>query len=327
MVARGRGRRRVAARSAGVPELRRGDVGAGERRGSDRPRRSCLAPQLMPASTVLEIERELAELRDEASAPGQAPNQRTSVMTHLAWVPEEWEDAAEKTLAGLAEQHPSRTILLFPRPDEDDELELDASVQCFAFGDRAVCAVVIRVRLGGERSRHPASVVVPLLIADLPVFVRWRGMPEFGDVFDEIVDVVDRLIVDSTEWPDEKLEHAYHELAQRFGRTVSSDIAWERTERWRRELADAWPFEAREISVTATRAQALLLAGWLRSRLGHAVAVEHDRADVLTSVYVDGKAIEAPPGEPPPSSELLSDQLERFTRDPIYEAAVRAAAE
>jgi glucose-6-phosphate dehydrogenase assembly protein OpcA len=281
----------------------------------------------MSASTVLQIERELAELRDASSAQDQAPNQRTSVMTHLAWVPEEWEDAAEKTLAGLAEQHPSRTILLFPRPDDDDELDMDASVQCFSFGDRAVCAEVIRVRLCGDRTRHPASVVVPLLIADLPVFVRWRGMPEFGDVFDEIVDVVDRLIVDSTEWPSDALSHGYGELAKRCDRTVISDIAWERTERWRRELAGAWPFEAREISVKATRAQALLLKGWLQSRLGHDVKLEHEPAQVLTGVYVDGKAIEAPPGEPPPSSELLSDQLERFTRDPVYEAAVRAAAE
>jgi len=78
--------------------------------------------------------------------------------------------------------------------------------------------------------------------------------------------------------------------------------------------------------VQATRAQALLLTGWLCSRLGHDVALEHEPADVLTSVYVDGKTIDAPPGEPPPPSELLSDQLERFTRDPIYEDAVRAAA-
>src|SRR3954468_5098370 len=170
----------------------------------------------MAASSVLEIERELAALRDASSAPGQAPNQRTSVMTHLAWVPGEWEDAAEKTLAGLAEQHPSRTILLFPRPDEDDELEMDASVQCFAFGETAVCAEVIRVRLCGGRARHPASVVVPLLIADLPVFCRWRGMPAFDDGFDELVDVVERLIVDSTEWPSDTLSQGYGELAERF---------------------------------------------------------------------------------------------------------------
>jgi glucose-6-phosphate dehydrogenase assembly protein OpcA len=277
-------------------------------------------------SSISELERNLAELRDASSAPGQGPIQRTSVMTHLAWVPAEWEEAAERTLAGLAEQHPSRTILLFPRPEDDDALDMDASVQCFAFGERAVCAEVIRVHLCGARARHPASVVVPLLIADVPVFCRWRGVPEFDEVFDQVVDVVDRLIVDSTEWPSDTLSQGYGELAKRFDRTGVSDIAWERTERWRRELAVAWPFDAREISVKATRAQALLLAGWLRSRLGHDVALEHEPADVLTSVYVDGKPIDAPPGEPPPPSELLSHQLDRFTRDPIYEASVLAAA-
>jgi len=278
------------------------------------------------ATSVVEIERDLAELRNASGPPGEGPAQRTSVMTHLAWVPPDWAEAAERTLAGLAEQHPSRTILLFPRPEDDDGLDLDASVQCFTFGEQAVCAEVIRVQLCGERAKHPASVVVPLLIADLPVFCRWRGVPVFDDVFDELVDVVDRLIVDSTEWPSDTLSQSYGELARRFDATAVSDIAWERTERWRRELAAAWPFEGREISVTATRAQAVLLAGWLRSRLGHDVALEHEPADVLTSVYVDGKTIDAPPGEPPPPSELLSDQLERFTRDPIYEAAVRAAA-
>ena len=31
-----------------------------------------------------------------------------------------------------------------------------------------------------------------------------------------------------------------------------------------------------------------------------------------------------PPGNPPSSSELLSDELERYARDPVYEAAVAA---
>ena len=279
----------------------------------------------MPSS-VLEVERELAGLRDASTQEGQPPNQRTSVMTHLAWVPADWEEAAERTLAGLAEQHPSRTIILFPRPENDDGLDMDASVQCFAFGKQAVCAEVIRVRLCGETAKHPASVVVPLLVADLPVFCRWRGRPEFDEVFDELVGVADRLIVDSTEWPSDTLSRSYGELARRFDRTAVSDIAWERTERWRREIAAAWPFEGRELSVTATRAQALLLAGWLRSRLGHDVELEHEPAEILTGVYVDGRQVDAPVGEPPPPSDLLSHQLDRFTRDPIYEAAARAAA-
>jgi glucose-6-phosphate dehydrogenase assembly protein OpcA len=276
------------------------------------------------AASVEEIERELAELRESSTEPGRSPTLRTSVMTHLAWVPEAWAEAAELTLAGLAERHPSRTILLFPHSG-DNSFEAEASLQCFPYGDRAVCAEVIRVHLGGERAQHPASVVMPMLVADLPVFCRWRGQPPFDEVFDELIGVVDRLIVDSTEW-DRELGPPYGELAMRFDRVAVSDIAWERTERWRRMLAAAWPFEAQSIRVHGTRAQAALLGGWLCSRLGHDVGVEHEQADVLTAVSVDGEPIDAPPGEPPPPSDLLSDQLDQFGRDRIYEDAVRAAA-
>ena len=275
------------------------------------------------ASSVLEIERELAELRDAATEPGQPPNLRTSVMTHIAWVPENWHEAAETTLAGLAERHPSRTILVFPHSG-DDELDADASLQCFPYGDKSVCAEVIRIRLGGAPASHPASVVMPLLVADLPVFARWRGRPGFDEPFEELVGLVDRLIVDSTEW-GEDLESAYGRLAEYFDRTAISDIAWARTERWRRMLAQAWPFECERIRVRATRAQALLLVGWLRSRLGHDVELAHEEADVLTGVSVDGEPIDAPPGEAPAPSDLLSDELDRFTHDRIYEDAVRAA--
>ena len=205
-------------------------------------------------------------------------------MTHLAWVPEEWEDAAEETLAGLAERHPSRTILLFPRPDDDDALEHGrARSSASPFGDQSVCAEVIRVRLCGERARHPASVVCRCSIPTCRSSCAGAGCRGSTTCSTSSSDVVDRLIVDSTEWPSD----SFVSSAMRSSRSGStapsiSDIAWERTERWRRELALAWPFEAREISVTATRAQALLLAGWLRSRLGHDVEVEHEPADSLT---------------------------------------------
>jgi glucose-6-phosphate dehydrogenase assembly protein OpcA len=277
------------------------------------------------ASSVAGIERDLAELRDSASAPGQAPNLRTSVMTHVAWVPEEWEERAERTLAGLAERHPSRTILLFPRPDDADGLEFAGSVQCFAYGDRSVCAEVIRARLGGSRARHPASVVLPLLVADLPVFCRWRGLPKFDEVFDEMADLVDRLIVDSTEWPG--LPEPYAGLAEVFDRVVVSDIAWARTSRWRPQLASLWPEigGVKRIKVKGTRAQACLLAGWLRSRLGHDVELEHEESERLEGVDVDGEPAPFPPGDPPDPADLLSDELERFSRDKVYEEAVRAA--
>jgi len=277
--------------------------------------------------TIARIERELARLRDATSDEDQQPNLRTSVMTHIAWAPPEWIGRAEQTLLGMAERHPSRTLLLVPRPDEPDGLDAVLTLRCFPVGDRAVCGEVIELTLRGNRVAAPASIVVPLLISDLPVFARWRGQPAFGaPEFEQIVDLVDRLIVDTTEWPD--LPGAYAPLVGLFDRTVVSDIAWERTERWRSLLASLWPGirDVRQVRVHGTRAQGYLLDGWLRSRLGHEVDLEVDEHELLEGIDLDGEAAKFPPGRPPDPSDVLSQQLDQFTRDRVYEAAVAAAA-
>jgi len=275
--------------------------------------------------SVRDIERELSSLR--VAPDTNAPYQRTSVMTHLAWVPGEWVEAAEDVLAGLAERHPSRTIVLVPEPDEDDGMDASVEVQCFPVGEgREVCTETIRIRLGGIAASVPASVVQPLLIPDLPVFVRWRGLPLFGErPFETLVDVVDRLIVDSTEWPD--LPAPYAQFAAVFDRVIVSDIAWARTSRWRAELASLWPeiAGAQRIRVTGTAAQAHLIAGWLRSRLARPLELEHEPSDRLAGVDIDGEQAPFPPGDAPSPSDLLSEQLDRFSRDRVYEDAVRAA--
>jgi glucose-6-phosphate dehydrogenase assembly protein OpcA len=276
-------------------------------------------------TSVREIEREVASLR---IAPGSdVPYQRTSVMTHTAWVPPEWVEAAEDVLTGLAERHPSRTIVLVPEPEREDGLEAEVDVEVFPSGEgRQICAETIRIRLGGKRASAPASVVQPLFLPDLPVFLRWRGVPTFGsDSFESLVGVVDRLIVDSTEW--DELHESYGRLAGVFDRVAVSDIAWTRTSRWRRQLASLWPEigEVERIRVTGTAAQAALLAGWLRSRLSRSVELEHEAADHLEAVEIDGKPAPFPPGDPPPPSDLLSEELDRFERDRIYEEAVRSA--
>src|ERR671911_3051109 len=116
---------------------------------------------------VAEVERDLAELRQH-EADG-SPDLRTSVMTHVAWAPPVWAAAAKKTLAGLEERHPSRTILLFPEPRRADRVDVSVSMRCYAMPgvSREVCSEVIELRLGGKRAQAPASIVQPLLISDL----------------------------------------------------------------------------------------------------------------------------------------------------------------
>jgi Glucose-6-phosphate dehydrogenase subunit len=260
-------------------------------------------------ASVGEIEQALIELRLRRGFEGKR-NLRTTMLTHLAWVPPEWQEAATETLAGLAERHPSRTILLFPEPDSDDGLAARVLLECYevAGSERHLCNEVVELRLRGGRSVAPASIALPLLLPDLPVFLRWRGRPDFGSsVFVQLVEMVDRLVVDSAEWPD--VPDAYADLAGIFDRVAVTDIAFRRTLPWRVELAKAWPELPRRIA--GPPAETALVVGWLRSRAG--VEVETDAADVL------------PFDEQADPSDLLSDELDAFGRDPVYEAAVTSA--
>jgi glucose-6-phosphate dehydrogenase assembly protein OpcA len=272
-------------------------------------------------TTIAEIERALAELRE-------ASDLRTSVMTHTAWVPEEWLDAARETLAGLAERHPSRTIILVPRPQEDDALDAHVSFECFPLlgEERHICSEVMELQLKGRRAEAAASIVLPLLLPDLPVFLRWRGRPPFdSDVLDDLVEVVDRLVVDSREW--DEVRDGFRHLAELFDRAAVSDIAWARTLPWRAGLARLWPDVAhvRDLRVSGPQSEALLLVGWLRSRLGRDVDLAQEPAGELEAVAVDGQDVAAPKEPPRSASDLLSDELDRFSRDPVYEAAVTGA--
>jgi len=273
--------------------------------------------------TLGEVERELAHLRDASADEARNPHQRTSVMTHVAWVPPRWLDAAERTLEGMAERHPSRTVILVPRPEsEESRIDADLSVRCFPAGDRAVCGDVIELHLHGDRALAPASIVLPLAISDLPVFLRWRGEPAFGSAqWDQLVDVADRVVVDSSEWD----ELRYRELSAVFDRTAVSDIAWARIYDWRLELARYWPgIRDQEIRVAGPRAEASLLRGWLASRLSRPVRAVEPAGEL--AVRLGNEELPGPHVEPRSPSDLLSAELDRFGRDRIYEAAVVAAS-
>ena len=226
-----------------VPELRGRDLGAAARRRADPPRRALLAAALMPC-VVAEVERELARAARCAQRADGAPDLRTSVMTHIAWAPPQWAAAARRTLAGLEELHPSRTILLFPdaaRARTASTSRVDAAVlrdrRCRARGllggDRAPARR--RARRGARLDRRSRSS-----ISDLPAFCRWRGEPPWGEPeLEQLVDVCDRLVVDSSEWRG--LPGAYEKLAALFDRVAVSDIAWGRGVGWRGRLAALWP--------------------------------------------------------------------------------------
>ncbi len=271
--------------------------------------------------TIRDIERELQRLRSSSAASGSM-HLRTSVLTHIAWVPREWRDAAEETLQGLAERHPSRTLILTPEPTGATGIDAELALRSFAAGQHAVYSEVISLTLRGATSLAPASIALPLLISDLPVFLRWRGRPDFGGrQWRQLVGVADRVVIDTSEWD----ELRPNELCREFEKTALSDIAWARTVEWRRVLAGTWPeIRDQEIRLAGPPAEAELLRGWLVARLERGVRAVAPAAEI--SVTLDGVPVTAPTMFAVTSSDRLSAELDRFARDPIYEAAVRATA-
>jgi glucose-6-phosphate dehydrogenase assembly protein OpcA len=274
---------------------------------------------------VSDIERQLGRLRSKEADDG-TPDLRTSTMTHIVWCPPKWRPKARATLAGLIERHPARTIFLIPCPGSGAKIDTRVELKDFQLEglSREVLSEVIELRLHGSAAHHPGSIVLPLLVSDLPVFCRWRGEPGWGSIpLTEIVALTDRLVVDSSEWRD--VAKAYPRLQELFGSVAVSDIAFSRTLPWRRRLADLWP-EIRGIEklrIEGPRADAELVAGWLRSRLKRDVALTRRDAPEVRAMWVDGEPVESP-GELLGGSDLLSAELDQYGRNAIYEAAVGA---
>ncbi len=127
-------------------------------------------------------------------------------MTHIAWVPERWVEAATGTLAGLAERHPSRTILLFPRPDDPrtrSRARSTSAASCAAASSarsarrwsRSACA-------GGARRRRRASSCRSSSPTCRSSCAGAARCPSARSELEQLVGVADRLVVDSREWPE-----------------------------------------------------------------------------------------------------------------------------
>ena len=273
-----------------------------------------------------EIESKLAQLRERESGD-EAPVLRASTMTHLVWAPLRWLPRAQSTLAGLQDSHPARTIFLVPEPARAKGITFDVALHAVQVdGSREAYAEVIELHLGGAAVAHPASLVLPLLISDLPVFCRWRGEPAWGSTqLAQLVELTDRFVVNSSEWSG--VPKQYPALAELFHRSAVSDIAFSRTLAWRARLAELWPGikSIEKLRIEGPHADALLVAGWLRSRLKREIALVRRPADEIASIRIDGVEVATPISQPGGAADLLSAELDVYGRDPIYEAATRAA--
>lgn len=199
----------------------------------------------------------------------------------------------EDAVTQLSQVYPSRATILISDPDRPaTETGLDVRValleQAAAKGRPAVLFECVIVEVAAASERHLASIVSPLLVADLPDFLWWAGQAVSGrQLLTDLIAVSDRLIVDSAAFTDPATDLRF--LSSLVGRSQGcpklSDFAWARSQPWRQLVTQVFdPPAARPALATIDEVDisyggpgtvtgdgftaALLFVGWLGSRLG-----------------------------------------------------------
>jgi glucose-6-phosphate dehydrogenase assembly protein OpcA len=243
------------------------------------------------------VERQLDELwRDVAESAQAKGGVRGVTATHVLNLLVRTEDEGEgqqllQDVEAVTGHHPNRTILMVADAEsEREEMPVQAwvSIRCQLppAGGRQVCAEEITVMACGDAVRGMPAAVIPLLVPDLPVFLWWAEGAPFDDyLFRNLSDSVNRLIIDSAtfENPEGSIAKMSSRMLQTWPNIALSDMNWARLLNWREMVAAFFdsaslrPYLDRIGRVTidyalserggVNRAQALLLAGWLASRL------------------------------------------------------------
>jgi len=250
---------------------------------------------------VARLERELSAMwrenveESEGTAAGEAGVTRVCVANLIVFAPPvEGRDGIDALLEEVTAHTPCRAVVLLADADADAAaLDAYVSTRCQPGprGAKQICGEQVTIEAAGRAVENLATAVEPLLVPDIPTFLWWKDIPHYEDkLFARLVELSDRVVIDSASF-----DHPLPDL-RRVARLVGehprlalSDLNWGRLTTWRNLLAGFWDvadyrehldrLDTVEIEYTRpaaapdqTAAQALLLAGWLASRLGWELA-------------------------------------------------------
>ncbi len=226
-------------------------------------------------------------LGQEASAQGNSV-MRACALTLIAVVDDDGGiDATAETLAQLMRQHPSRAIVVALASGGEALLDADVDARCWMpFGGRQqICSEQIVIRCSEKTLGEVPSVVLPLIVPDLPA-VLWCASERAArsPALPQLVRPVGRALFDTFRAADPAAALDWiSSQAGRPGGPLIMDLSWTRLTRWRTLLAQVFENERyrahlRDIAQAVIRYEgkipqrvpptALLLAGWLATRLG-----------------------------------------------------------
>jgi glucose-6-phosphate dehydrogenase assembly protein OpcA len=186
----------------------------------------------------------------------------------------DWKGEISNRLSQVGRYHASRTVLCAV---EDGRSELDATVvMTSGSGDPGVMYETVEIDLGPSHLAHLGTIIDPVVVSELPTML-WSPHGH-DDAVDSLLGTVDVILLDSDELCEEPAD-SLDRTAELLQSAYVVDLAWLRTTPWRERLASSFDTAIRrgrlqELKGLAVRhkgsskASALLLAGWLTSRLG-----------------------------------------------------------
>ena len=246
---------------------------------------------------VRKIETELSRLWAQAGAPDdkeEHPQVIRACSGNLILYTdrEDAESVDSNMLDEVILSHPSRAILAICREAEQRKLEAWVTARCHLAtggGAKQICSEQITVLAEGhELENELISVIESLVLGDLPVFLWWTAAHLSGDKLGPFLACSRRLVVDSARAPYSfnYLRDLCSVAENTEGCVAVSDLNWRRLLGIRAAIAEEFerePFSLAELKkikkVTINSCtqefqnddcslQALLLSGWLSSRLG-----------------------------------------------------------
>ena len=220
------------------------------------------------------IEAALRELLRERHAANEALAP-ARVLNLVVVVDREWKGEIANRLERVGRYHASRTVLCAV---EERRRTLDA-VATVSYQEPQGSAIgvmheSVEIDMGPAHLSGLRTIVDPVLVGEIPT-VMWSPHGH-GEAVQSLLPLIDVMLIDSDDIDDPAEAFARAEHLRR--KTYIVDLAWLRTTPWRERLAATFDLPERLEALRAmhelevrhretSMASALLLAGWMSSRL------------------------------------------------------------
>ncbi len=232
---------------------------------------------------------------------GANVNVRTSILNLVICTPDvESAGLASRVLRDLASAHLSRVaIVVLDNSDSVSSLSAWVTLRCFSMISDLMrhCFEQTTLLAKGSAVRAAGNLLQPLIKPDLPVYLWWLGDPPALDdpTFQNLVNLSNRIIFDSTTFfnPEQDIR-LLSDLCGAAPDSAISDFNWGRLTGWRELIIQFFdvpeyrpylsgihtieiehaaaplsePGRTEEGDVSPNPTRALLLAAWLKERLG-----------------------------------------------------------